>query len=204
MNLRLAAPHISPAKVLDIGANVGYWYKEAREIWPEAYFFLIEANEECRPELEKLNVPFRIAVLSDTNKEVEFFTMKDCGTATGCSYYRENTPFFQGDRAVGHKVRTKTLDEIAALIDLRFPLLIKLDCQGAELDILKGGGETMRAADAIIIEVAHADYNIGAPQAVEVVAYLTAHGFIAREKLEDVCHPLQRDLIIQTTMLFTR
>jgi FkbM family methyltransferase len=206
MNLSLAIAHINPSTVLDIGANIGGWYLEAKQCWPNATFFLVEANDECRTALEQLGAPFEIAVLSNTEKEVDFFTMKDCGTATGCSYYRENTPFFEGDKAVPHRVKTTTLDR---LVDSKGiiksgKLLIKLDCQGAELDILKGGPLTVNSADAIIIEIAHTNYNEGAPLAHEVLAYLTGLGFTERAKLEDVCHPLNREQIIQTTILLTR
>ena len=206
MNLSVVNDYIQPTTVIDIGANVGHWYQEAKALWPQAKYFLIEGNDECRPALEALGVDFRIALLSDTEREVEFFTMKDCGTATGCSYYRENTPFFEGDKAVSHKVQTQILDKLVA--EATIPdcdgLLIKIDCQGAELDILKGGAALVSCARALILELSHFEYNAGAPSADEVMVYLAEHGFERRAKLEDVIHPLQRELIIQTTVLFTR
>lgn len=202
MNLHLAATYVQPTVILDIGANVGGWYKEARKFWPLAKYLLIEGNDECRSALEALDDPFKIEVLSDTVKDVEFFTMKDCATATGCSYYREDTPFFAD--GIPHHVQTKTLDQVAdGFIDSDDILLIKIDCQGAELDILKGGPETVGKAAALILEVAHCKYNIGAPLAEEVFSYLGDQFYVVA-KLEDVCHPFERNLIIQTTVLLKR
>lgn len=209
MNLAFAALQFNPTLVLDIGANVGHWYKDAKQVWPDADFILVDGNEECRPALESLGVKFQIAVLSDIEKEVEFFTMRDCGTATGCSYYRENTPFFSGDNAVTHKIMTRTLDDIVELVPFdshKSPhsILVKIDCQGAELDILKGGPKIISRAGALILELAHAEYNQGAPLAKDVIPYITNLGFVAVAKLEDIIHPLERDRIVQTTVMFRR
>src|ERR1051326_7638331 len=112
MNLELVASKFTPDLVIDVGAHVGHWIGDAKAFWPNAEYFAIEANEECREALSNLGINFRIAVLSDRHKEVTFYTLKGCPCATGSSYYRENTSIFAGRNAVPHVVTTNTLDNV--------------------------------------------------------------------------------------------
>jgi len=57
------------------------------------------------------------------------------------------------------------------------PDLIKMDIQGAELDVLKGADLCLDYCTNLIIEAQHVDYNEGAPKIEELVEYLTTKGF---------------------------
>jgi FkbM family methyltransferase len=190
--------------VIDVGARLGDWSKEAKSVWPDADFILIEANLECEPALREAGSPYiLISLLSDHHREVTFFTMRDCATATGCSYYRENTPFFEGDKAVEHKRWATTLDLALGPFTTGLPILLKIDTQGSELDIMRGGLKTLGQADAVVLEVAHTNYNEGAPPAAEVDSFMYEHGFHLAEKLGDIVHPISRELI-QEDVLYLR
>lgn len=208
MNLALVAKHITPTHVLDIGSNVGHWYQEALKHWPDARYWLIEGNRECEDQLQsviRLGDLLNIDILSDREKIVTFFTMRDCPTAVGASYYREKTPFFA--IAIETKRRTTTLDALCWQSDFHLAecLLIKIDAQGADLDILEGGKFMVGKAKAIICEVSHEEYNEGATNKNEAVArFMAEHGFYAAEKLENICHPIERERIVQSDMLYLR
>ncbi len=206
MNFDLITKHITPHFVVDVGARLGDWAKEAKAVWPDASFILIEANEECRESLKELPFPFQIAVLSDKVKEVDFYTLKDC--ATGSSYYRENTPFFADDKVKIEKRKTQMLDNILVTLPrelvLHHPTLLKLDTQGSELDILKGGEEFLKNVDAIVCEVGIMEYNIGAPLIIESSKFMADHGFFAAEQLDQIVHPLDHSKIIQVDILFLK
>src|ERR1700736_2090370 len=111
MNLPFVNNFIQPDLVIDVGAGRGHWYSEAKAIWPDAQFFLIEANDECSEHLESLNVDFTIEALSDEPKTVTFYTLKGHPCACGNSYYLENTHFYKNGNAVAHEVQTYTLDK---------------------------------------------------------------------------------------------
>ena len=81
----------TPHTILDIGANTGWWYGKAKEAWPDVFIWMIEGNPHCESELKKINDNYTIALLSDEVKEVDFYTLKNDLTATGASYYKENT-----------------------------------------------------------------------------------------------------------------
>ena len=203
MNFDLISKHISPDFVIDVGANIGGFYKEAEAAWPEARFFLIEGNIECADMLAYTGADFTIALLSDREKEVEFFTLKDCATATGASYYRENTEFFDGEKGVVNLVKTTTLDAACSDLDLWGQVLLKLDTQGSELDIMRGGEKTLDRAQAVILELSLKEYNLGAPFEYEVDAFMQEKGFERAELLGDIVHPISRELI-QEDVLYLR
>jgi len=174
MNFDLIKKHVNQATVLDIGANVGHWHNEARLHWLNAFFFLIEGNPACEAQLIQTGAQVRVALLSDTEKEVDFFTRNDAPTCTGASYYRENTSFYGDGKAVAQKLRTRRLDDV---VDGRTFDLIKLDTQGSELDILRGAPKTLDAAKAVIMEVSLSNYNEGAPLMNETIMFMEANGF---------------------------
>ncbi len=203
MNFDLITKHLTPSFVVDVGARLGDWSKEANQHWPNAAFWLIEANIECFEQLKESPFNFEICALSDKEKEVDFYTLKNCPTATGASYYRENTPFFSDDNVAVRKCRTTTIDN-ELHPDQAETVLLKLDTQGSELDILKGGERFLKNCAAIVIEISHVEYNQGAPLASEIAKFMAEHDFYAAEKLGDIIHPIDRDKIIQSDMLYLR
>ncbi len=62
--------------------------------------------------------------------------------------------------------------------------LIKLDTQGSELDILKGGVNLVQRSKAIILEVSHQSYNQDSPLVNEVIEYMTDINFLLKETLD--------------------
>ena len=166
---------ISPKVVYDIGACVLHWTNEARQIWIDAKFIPFEAMDEVKS-LYKMKgfEDYHLGVLSDEDgKKVKFYQRPmDPG---GNSYYKEVGEFFPEDTAV-EKV-TRTLDSVVKSQGMPYPDLIKMDVQGAELDILKGAKECLDHANDLILELQHEDYNQGAPKVDEVINYLSSIGF---------------------------
>lgn len=60
---------------------------------------------------------------------------------------------------------------------LPLPDLIKIDAQGAELDILNGALQCLSHANDVILEAQTVNYNEGAPQADTVTAFMKDAGF---------------------------
>lgn len=170
----------NPMVVYDIGANVLEWTKLAKSRWPQAECIAFEAMEEVRPLYEETDFQYHLGVLSDQdNRSVKFY--QNLFLSWGNSYYLENEKLALGGRAFGEENAvekiTKTIDTVVRERQFPYPDLIKLDVQGAELDILRGAQECLRACRDIIIELQHSEYNLGSPLKDEVVAYLTNLGF---------------------------
>lgn len=204
MNLALVSEKIVPDVCIDVGANVGGWYQEAKAYWPNAKYLLIDANQACQSALEQLGVDYSITVLSDKEKTVTFYTRKDAPTCTGASCYLEKTEFYREDNRIGQSVQSRTLDEVCSDLILQGKkVLLKLDAQGSELDILQGGTVVLNHAQAVIMEVSFVEYNEGAPLCNQVDAFMLDKGFVAVGNLGDIVHPLNRN-VIQQDVLYVR
>jgi len=200
-----------PETVLDIGANVGQFYKEMSKVYPDAYYRLIEANEECEEDLKKLKkgnvIDINICLLSDAVKEVEFYLNKDDKKATGNSVYLENTMFYDVENSV--MKTTTTLDKLfpssysPSGVEISYAAydLIKIDTQGSEIDIIKGGLTLIQRAKGLIMEVSHKEYNKGSLLYNDVIEYMRDINFEPIEVLEKIYHPITGEHI-QDDILF--
>jgi FkbM family methyltransferase len=178
----LPKPHINylnsmsvePKIIYDIGACVMHWTRHAKNRWPNAKIYLVDAAKSVIPILSKSEYEWAVEVLSDEdNKEIVFY--EDLNNPGGNSYYLENTGAFKNEHET--KRITKTLNTLVKERNWPLPDLIKMDVQGAEVDVLKGASELLTNCNDIILEAQHTDYNRGAPKINEVVNYMNSIGF---------------------------
>lgn len=169
-----------PKVIYDIGANTIEWGRLAKSRWPHAEVFAFEAMESFKSLYDTMEIPYHIGVLSnEDNKQVVFYENEQF--PWGNSYYIENeTKSPEGFSYTNENAITKTamtLDTVAKIRNFPAPDLIKIDVQGAEMDILIGAKETLRSCRDIIIEIQHDQYNIGAPLKDEMFEFLDSIGF---------------------------
>lgn len=201
MSIEKIKTYFEPKSVLDIGANVGQFYNEIKNIFPNAYYYLIEGSENCRSALENLNVDFSISLLSDVEKEVDFYVRKHEPRCTGNSIYREQTSFFDDDQIVIEKLQTKTLSN---LFNNQTFDLIKIDVQGSEIDIINGGLEIIKNAKGIILEVSLVEYNQNSPTKDFVYECMDNLGFTPVELIGNINHPITHELIQQDILFLNK
>lgn len=166
--------NIQPKVVYDIGACVLHWTRKAKEVWGRAEYYLMDATSTVQPFLAKSGHEYAMSVLSDQDgKLVDFYENAD--NPGGNSYYKETT----GAYTDKHKIRkmTITLDTLVKQNNWKKPNLIKMDVQGAEMDILKGAKETLSECTDLILECQYENYNDGAPKFAEMVQYLESIGY---------------------------
>ena len=154
--------------VLDIGAAAGDWSGHVKEFNPDAKFTLIEPNKLHNERLKSFGKVHNV-YLSDEAKEKDFYVCQDPFQQTGNSFFKErsNVPF---KKTI---VKTTKLDQV---VDETYDL-IKLDVQGAELEVIKGGMITIQKAKWLQIEIPLLEYNIGAPSMYSLLGNLKAIGF---------------------------
>lgn len=182
----------------DVGAFHGLWTRALKRAYPESRVLMLEAQESCTPNLQATcaafpgGVDYRIALLGGSpGQTVPFHIM-----ATGSSIYRENTDV----EAQTAMLTMSTLADVAAAAGYDHFDMIKLDVQGAELDVLNGAGDLLERAEIVLLETALVPYNIGAPCFSDVVKYMRNKGFevfdIADLMRNDSAHQLyQCDLV---------
>ena len=188
----------NPKSILDIGCNVGQFFHLCQNTWGDSFdAFLIDGNEHIEEDIQKLGVPYKVCVLSDEIKEIDWYSTKVNLKNTGDSYYRENTDFYSDDNLIVSKKVTTTLSDMFA--DAQFDL-IKMDTQGSEIDIIKGGVNLCKKAKYIILEVALVNYNEGAPLNDDVIEFMKTINFIAESRIGAIIRDgtvLQQDILFK-------
>lgn len=162
-----------PKVIYDIGACVQHWTRKAKEVWPNSKYYLLDAAQGVQSFLK--DQEHAIAVLSNVDgKLVDFY--EDVNNPGGNSYYIETSGAFNES----HKTKriTVTLDTLVQQNGWELPELIKIDVQGAEIDVLKGAQMSLDSCKDIILEAQFVNYNDGAPKLAEVVEYLQSIGFV--------------------------
>lgn len=163
-----------PKVIYDIGACVLHWTRKAKKAWPNAHYILFDAAQSVEPFLKKSGESYYLGVLTDQDqKDVTFY--EDPDNPGGNSYYKETTGHYTEQHAQTRK--GWTLDTVVQYNKWPFPDLIKMDIQGAELDVLKGADLCLNHSSDLIIEAQHVDYNEGAPKIEDLVEYLKTKGF---------------------------
>ena len=199
---------INPNAILDIGAHTGQFHSWSKRVWPDVGVFMIEANPLHESHLDKLAMmngdKYLIAALGDEEREVTFYTRSDKPHTEGNSYYKESAWWDIPQLVQESKVTLQKLDNIfeeEAVFDL-----IKIDTQGSELDILKGGEKLISKATIVVLEIAFIEYNEGAPTSEELTNYMNSIGF--EEKMcigEHISNePKWKDVIVQKDLVFLK
>ena len=178
---KLKSEGFEPKVIYGIGSCVLHWHNEAKEIWPNAEIICFEALDALEFLYEERNVKRSMTVLSDMdNKELKFYV--NYRLITGNSYYKENNDIFYPEDMYEIK-KAMTLDTIVKQNDFPLPDLIKIDVQGAEIDILNGALNTIKHAERMVIELQSDDYNRGAPKVSESLPYIESLGFTCTDPL---------------------
>lgn len=175
--------HIPEVKnIWDIGSSALHWHDVAKEEFPDAEIICFEAMEEFRDLYIKRGVKgFVGTLLSDVPyKSVPFY--QNTEHPGGNSIYRENKEYSENADILFPENKyieklTNTLDNLSLSNNIPVPDVIKLDTQGSELEILKGYNK-LHEVKAIIIEIAHVEYNLGSPKFSDVTDFLNNMGFI--------------------------
>jgi len=163
----------------DLGANIGFYSLLASRLISEGKIYAFEPSPQSRAVFEKqmqLNgermkdncitlLPYAV---SDTEKETEFTKNASDGNT-----YLANSPVFLEAR---HKIKVKTVS-IDGLIEQGYakPTVLKIDVEGAELDVLKGAEATIRSCRPKILLATHDWHQPGIKDAC--ISFLTERGY---------------------------
>ena len=181
-----------PMTVIDVGAASGTM--EIYTAFPEAYHLLIEPLKQHEPALvsilKKYKGSYVIAAAGREKGEVTFNSYKE--HPDGSSLYKQS----MGPEADGIEIKVPmvTVDGLISEKKLQGPYFIKVDVQGAELDVLEGASETLKDTGAVALEVSLFEFMKGAPQFYDVVSWMKNHGFVAYDIVPGWNRPLDNAL----------
>lgn len=181
----------SPKTVLDIGGYKGNWTREVQRQFPAASFTVLEPNRH--PELQSLQARVLYEIVSAECAPVPWYS----NLSTGDSLYKETTRHYSD---VSPTIRTTTT------LDTLFPSetfdFVKLDVQGAELDVLQGGHRMLEGTEVLLLECPFAGcYNEGAPSFATYIERVAALGFSPLDIIES---HRTRGVLFQIDIVFLR
>ncbi len=163
-----------PQTILDIGAAHGHFYILSKMLWPDAKVTCVEGNRECQAFLRDAGEVYYEVLGAEEHVRPFYKTALD-EVSGGNSYYREKTTAFDDKNVVSQMRQVRTLDSL--LPGRQFDLL-KIDTQGSELDIMKGGYSILGGVTVLVLEVALVEYNWGSPLIDMVIRFAQDHSFL--------------------------
>jgi len=159
-------------QVLDIGAYEGHWKSMFKNIYPDSEVLMIEANKDKEKILKSKGSYFIGLLSSEDNKEVDYFKCNSPKTPqTGNSIFLENT----SHKFIPEKRKTIKLSSVPNILE-KYDL-IKMDVQGSELDIIKGGLNIIKKSSFLLLELSLIQYNQKVPLAYDVMSFLKKINF---------------------------
>lgn len=190
---------LEPRTVIDVG--VGYGTPPLYEAFRGAKLLLIEPLEEFR------------SVLEDAARRFEAdFVLAAAGERSGRITINVH-PYLEGSSLLTERddtggitardVDQVTIDDAVRERGLDGPFLVKVDVQGAELEVLRGASRTLDSTDVVLLEVSLFQFVEGGPQLHDVVEFMRERGFVAYDIFGGHTRPLDGALA-QIDMAFVR
>lgn len=150
----LSRSNIKKPVVLDIGANIGIYSEAILKVAPQTTIFAFEPSSVARKKLENRFIgnnsvriiPFAIGRMISTET-----LWSDTAGSGLASLTKRKLDHFSIDFNQSESVEVTTLDSWANTTNV-VPNLIKIDVEGHELDVLKGGLKTLALAQVVQFE----------------------------------------------------
>lgn len=195
-NLAEVLDHISkfglrPKTVIDIG--VAYGTFELYEKFPNARHFLVEPLKEWESVLKEISRDFKAEyVIAAAGAKPGTITINVHSDLSSSSIFKET----EGDYVDGvpREVAVVTIDDLCHERNLIGPYLIKIDAQGAEIEVLEGAKKVVEDTEVIILEVHLFQFFVNGPQFYDIVNYLKDHKFVVYDIFGNNYRPLDKAL----------
>jgi len=195
---------IRPNHLIDVGANKGQFSLAALSVARHIKIDCFEPLPAAAAVLERwaikasANIRIHRAALSTARGSAEFYvtTREDSS-----SLFRPTV--VQQDAGINIKntinVQTERLDSVLSGENILRPSLLKIDVQGAELDVLGGVGELFDVINYVYVEVSFIELYAGQPLFSEIEKFLKSVGYklrgFANPYVDRKYGPLQADAL---------
>jgi FkbM family methyltransferase len=179
--LELIRP-LHPNVIFDIGANEGTWTLLAKAVYPDAEVHAFEPLEVHRRRFSAATHalpgislhPVALGSKSGT-QTMEVLVQSDASSLL--SMTAECGRLYGLTTGTPVPVPVRTLDALMLEKTVAAPHLVKLDVQGYEMEVLRGGEQALRSAAAVISEVSFIELYKGQCLFNDLSGFLAERGF---------------------------
>lgn len=138
-----------PRSAIDIGAHDGQWASLVKSTFPDIEILMIEPLPDNRNDLKSLASKINASVLFELLSDVEGENANFYLGGNGSSMFEPKR--FHANQVLN--LTTKSLDSVLSGTPFEGPDLIKIDVQGAEHRVLKGGIRALDSVEVFVIEL---------------------------------------------------
>ena len=170
---RISSHNIEINTIIDIGASDGRWSKEAMQYYPNASYFLIEANPLHEEKLRQFKA---------THKNIDY-VLSAAGDIEGNAYFY-NKDLFGGLASHDASLYSECIESPMTTVDAQVkknnltpPFLIKMDTHGFEVPILDGAKKSLEKTNYLILETYNFRVTQNSMLFYEMCKYLEEKGF---------------------------
>ncbi|OAI31530.1 hypothetical protein A1351_21515 [Methylosinus sp. R-45379] len=174
---------LAPSTIIDVGANKGQFSVAARHLFPNATIHAFEPLEsERRGYRSVVAEPYKLhhQALGAVKGKAPFFVASRADSSSLLVPGKNQEVAYGVSRAKTIEVEVERLAEILDPQDLVEPVLLKLDVQGAELEVLEGAETILPAVDAVYCEMSFIELYQRQPTANKVISILDRYDFVLR------------------------
>lgn len=153
-NLKHIVPEIN--FIIDVGANSGQFTKVCSKYYPNSPIYSFEPMPDFYNKIKKKfekspNIKTCNYALGNEKGFISF-NKNEYGHVSSILDIDKNNIHYPNEKLTKIEVEISTLNEFFKTIPIASPSLLKLDVQGYELEVLKGGSEIVKQIDYIIVE----------------------------------------------------
>lgn len=195
--------------VLDIGANEGQFALMIRKLLPQVAICSFEPIPACYAKLvtgfksDPVFKAFNIAV-GDKEEKLEM-NVNDFSPSSSLleidNLHIEN--FKHTAHAKKQQIQVKTLDSLQVELNLVKPYLVKIDTQGYEDKVIKGGQQVLAEADVIFVELSYRSLYKGQTLFDDIYNELVRLGFAYHGNVEELLSPIN-GAVLQSDGIFIK
>lgn len=166
-----------PGTVIDVG--VGHGTPQLYRAFPDAFLLLVEPVAEFDSDIQAIlasrHGTHAAVALGANPGQMELHVEPRLPQLT--SFFRRESLERTGDATEARCVKVETLDRVMAKHTCPQPYGLKIDAEGAELDILHGAAATLRQTEFVIAEVSVPRRFEGGYRFADLVGEMDRQGF---------------------------
>ena len=205
-----------PVNLIDIGANVGDFAKDFLTFFPSAREIICfepipHLVDKIHSNVDDKRVMVINAGLGGTNEKLKISYPK--GNTVIASFYQYTdyvNNFYKTDEQITEEVDVYRLDDACAQFSKGSKFIVKIDTQGHEVEVIKGGLSVLSHAYVVIIECSFApEYSNNSvstfSQAVELLLSIDLYPIVFQKYGKDISsYGFERDVIFVKKELLSK